>query len=183
MPIPNFDWDEISDNPQRTELRLVDGIAPSAKRKSYLYPRTIAHCLDLFVVQGFSLYAAKVSTLALLSGHMGEIQNTGKLAGGIFRELFQFGNSQIFFACFSLITLLYFVGMPLICGRTFGLGIFGLKLETDAGNKPDFRSLAIRLGAYVVSWTSLGLIFAVGLRRRDGLFLHDQWSGTKVVKS
>ncbi len=181
MPIPNFS-EERPQESQRMALQLVPSIG-ARKPKAYFYPRAVAHCLDLFVVQGFSLYASKFATLALLSGHMEAIQDTGRLAGGIFREALNFGNSQVFVACFGLFTLIYFVGMPHVFGRTLGLGIFGLKLENEQGGRPDFGALTVRLATYVFSWVSLGLVFAVGLRRRDGRFLHDQWSGTRITKA
>jgi hypothetical protein len=185
MPIPIQHLEEVIPA-RRSHLRLVgsaDVTQVATKPRSFLYPRTLACCIDLFVVQGFSLYSAKLSTLALLSGHMNDIKDSGKLAGGIFRELFAFGNSQIFFACFAAFAFVYFIGMPFLCGRTFGLGVFGLKIANEENENPDIGALALRLVGLLGSFATMGLIFTVGLRRRDGRFLHDQWSKTKIVKA
>jgi uncharacterized RDD family membrane protein YckC len=183
MPIPIY-REELEPRPTQA-LRLVTELPPATERPAaaFLYPRTLAHCFDVAVVQGFSAYAAKFLSLALISGHMGEIQDTGKLASGIFADTLAYGNSQVFLASFIAISVLYFIGMPLLVGRTFGLGIFGLKVENERGEKPSFSEAATRFGVLAASFLSLGLLFAVGLRRRDGRFLHDQVSGTKVVKS
>lgn len=177
MPIPIQPLPE-----ERALLLLVEPNAP-ASVKAQFTPRTLAHLMDLFVVQGFSLYTAKLGSLTLLSGHMAEIRDSGKLASGIFREAFHYGSGQVFFVCFALFSLLYFVGMPLVTGRTFGLGVFGLKLENQAGTKPTMKQLLTRLAAYLTCFASLGILFAVGLRRRDGRFLHDQISDTSVVRA
>lgn len=177
MPIPIQPLPE-----ERALLRLVESNAP-ARPKAQFTSRTLAHLMDLCVVQGFSLYSAKLGSLALVSGHMKEIQDSGKFAGGIFREAFQYGNWQVFFACLTLFSFLYFVGMPYVLGRTFGLGVFGLKLENAAGTNPTMKQLITRLATYAASFASLGLLFVVGLRRRDGRFLHDQISETRIVKA
>lgn len=179
MPIPVYQPEEISGQ-ARAELHLAEA-APAA-RGSLLYPRAIAHFLDLCVVGGFSLWSAKVFSVLMLSLHGAAINSTGKMAGAVFREAFAYSSGQLFAASFAALSLAYFIGLPLVWHRTPGQALLGLRLHSDDGKALSASRLAFRMGGCALAWGTGGLLCVLGLRKRDGRFFHDMLSGTRVTR-
>jgi uncharacterized RDD family membrane protein YckC len=147
-----------------------------------LYPRAVAHFVDVCVVQGFSVYGAKFFSVAILSLYAGEISGTGRGAGAVFRDAFSYSSAQLLAASCAALSVLYFIGLPLLMGRTLGQGLMGLRIVSDGGQPLTLRQLCLRMVGCVLSYASGGILCLVGLRQRDGRFLHDVISDTRVVK-
>lgn len=184
MPIPALQQEE---QPARPLLRLVSsypGVMP-AQKSFLLFPRIFAHAVDACVLGGFSLYCAKIFSVLLISLHGSAINSTGKVAASVFRHAFAYSSTQLFAASFAALSVLYFVGLPLIfAGRTPGQALLGLRTVSDDGfAPPTLRQLALRLGGIAFTYAALGLPCAIGLRKRDGRFLHDTVSGSRVIKA
>lgn len=177
MPIPLL---QPEASPERSHLRLADP-AP-ALRGSLLYPRAIAHFVDMCVVAGFSLWSAKIFSVLLLSAHGRAIASTGKMAGSVFREAFSQSHVQLFAASFAALSVVYFVGLPLVWSRTPGQGLLGLRVTSDDGNPLTASRLAFRMGGCALAWGTAGFLCVLGLRKRDGRFFHDMLSGTRVTR-
>ncbi len=179
MPIPTIFTDEKPTEKQVT-LRLVGPLAvPQAN--FLLYPRALAHFVDVCIVQGFSLYSAKFFTVILLGFHAGAITASGKSAGPAFRHIFTYASTELFAASFAALAIVYFVALPMVMGRTLGLGLFGMRIAGTSGENPDMRQLVLRLLGCALNYASFGLLCLGGLRKRSGVFLHDELSGSRVV--
>lgn len=79
-----------------------------------------------------------------------------------------------------LIAYLFFTCFWSGYGRTLGMQSWRLRIETPAGNKPDFRSASIRFFAAILSWLPAGLGFWWQLWDQDSLTWHDRLSGTRL---
>lgn len=79
-----------------------------------------------------------------------------------------------------LIAYLFFTCFWSGYGRTLGMQSWRLRIETPAGNKPDFRSASIRFFAAILSWLPAGLGFWWQLWDPDSLTWHDRLSGTRL---
>ena len=184
MPIPLMQAEEpILGSERRTSLQLVPQIRIAAEPTKYarLYPRAFAHFIDACVVNGLSVYSAKVFSVILLSLHAHAINDTGRMTSPVFQEAFAYSSGQLFAASFASLALLYFVGLPLATGRTLGLGLLGLRLGGDNGAVPTLRQLSLRLIGCGANYATGGLL-CVSLGRRDGRFFQDMISETRVVR-
>lgn len=179
MPIPLLQPEDLP-SPDRSYLRLAE--PAGVPRGSLLYPRAVAHLVDMCVVSGFSLWSAKIFSVLLLSAHGRAIASTGKMAGSVFREAFAYSNLQLFAASFATLSVIYFVGLPLIWARTPGQGLLGLRVQSDDGNPLTASRLAFRMGGCALAWGTGGVLCVFGLRKRDGRFFHDMVSGTRVTR-
>jgi hypothetical protein len=178
MPIPLMQTEEAPE--RRVALRLVSDAAPAAR--PYLYPRALAHFVDFCVVDGLSLYFAKVFSVLLVSLHSTAIAGSGRVAGPLFREAFAYSNAQLFAASLTAISVLYFVALPYATGRTLGLGLLGLRIRAGDSQPPSVRQLAWRLLGCLLTYATFGALCVVGFRKHDGRFLQDLLSGTRVSK-
>lgn len=180
-----------SPEPQKQSLHLVtDEVIWTHKpelmqQERAAFPiRIFAHCLDLMVVQGFGLYTGKLWSLVLLSGYMKEINHTGKWASDILLDVFSFGNGLLAVGCILGASFFYFVLAPLFFeGKTFGLALMGMKIETEDRSPLTMKNLLIRFACYFISYFSLGFAFLLGMRHKQGALLHDEISKTLVVMS
>lgn len=179
MPIPLLQPEEHL-SAERSHLRLAEP-AP-VTRGSLLYPRAIAHLVDMCVVAGFSLWSAKLFSVLLLSAHGRAIASTGKMAGSVFREAFAHSHVQLFAASFAAISVIYFIGLPLVWARTPGQGLLGLRIQSDDGSSLSASRLAFRMAGCAMAWGTAGFLCVLGLRKRDGRFFHDMLSGTRVTR-
>lgn len=179
MPIPVLQ-PEFSSEERAERLRVAE---PSpATGGSLLYPRAIAHAVDLCVLAGFSLWCAKLVSVLFLSAHGRAIASTGKMAGAVFREAFAYSNGQLFAASFATFAMIYFIGLPLIWARTPGQALLGLRIVSDDGAALTPTRLAFRMGGCALTWGTGGFLCVLGLRQRDGRFFHDMLSGTRVSR-
>jgi len=181
MPIPVMQQDLSSPEP-RSIPRLVQVSAAVAIHKPAIYSRILAHIVDGCVLAGFSVYIAKIFSVLLIAFHGNAINSSGSIAAGLFRQAFNHSSSHLFAASFAATSVLYFIGLPLIFGRTPGQGIFGLRTLGDQGEAPTLRNLSYRLAAIAFTYCTAGLICVVGLRQRDGRFFHDIVSGSSVFR-
>jgi uncharacterized RDD family membrane protein YckC len=181
MPIPALPHEELSGE-ARGHLRLVESPGAAAARPAFFYARFVAHVVDVCVLGGFSVYLAKISSIFLISLHGAAISSSGKAAAVVFRQAFDYSSAQLFSSSFAALSLLYFVGLPMVFGRTPGQGILGLRIWEEAGEKPSLRALILRLFGVTLTYASGGLLCLVGLRQRDGRFLQDILSRSRVAK-
>ena len=82
--------------------------------------------------------------------------------------------SMLIVACF------FYVGFWAGFGRTLGLQSWRLRIETDAGHKPDYFQASVRFFAAILSWVPLGLGFWWQIWDREQLTWHDRLSGTRL---
>lgn len=154
-----------------------------APHELFLSARLLAHLVDLFVVQGVALFTSRLLTMAFLSAYQQEIRSFGQGADSLLADVFAHGSAQLYAGSFSLVTVLYFVAVPAVCGRTLGLGLVGLKIVSDDGAHPSPFASAWRLSGCGLAYLTAGAVNLTGLRRRRGALVQDQLSGTKVVRS
>ena len=181
MPIP-YVAQEVSP-PERPRLRLVPQAEGNERSDPLWYPRLFAHLIDMAAVAGFGIYFTKILALLLVSFHMREIKATGKTAGGLFLETFSYGQMVLALVTLSSVALAYFVLLPFVAGKTFGMGAFGLRVESDSGEAPSLSALALRFVACGFGYATAGLMLLATLRGREGSFLQDRISRTRVVRS
>lgn len=171
-----------AEDPERkgANLHLVNESNPSP---DLLVARIWAHLLDITIVAGFSLYFAKISTAALVSLHMPQISKAGRVTASLVREVYSHGNGSLLLASFLVFSSIYFISLPVLAGRTLGMGIFGLRVVSENATEIGFRQAFLRFLGCGLSYFSGGLLCFVGLRKRSGRFLHDQISETKVIRA
>lgn len=176
MPIPLL-------SPPREEpvnsFQLVVSAGPRIPAR--LFPRAMAYVFDLLLIGGVSMYVAKIFSLLAVSAHMPAIHETGKMAGRLFRDTFSRGQFQLGVFIFFLLYVTYFVAMPRITGKTFGLGLFGLRLDGHFGPRPQVRSLLLRqLGCFLQFFTG-GMMLLPVLKGTNQPLIQDRLSATRVV--
>lgn len=152
-------------------------------RAPRLSARALAHVFDLFIVNGVSVYGSKLFTFALLALYSRPLSAAGSEAEPIFEELYDLASSQLLAACIAAVAVVYFVGLPLLIGRTLGQGLFGMRIVSNEGRDPTARQLVYRLFYCLVTYASFGLLCLVGLRQRNGRFAHDSWSDSQITRS
>jgi uncharacterized RDD family membrane protein YckC len=142
----------------------------------------MAHLMDLLVVQGFSAYSAKMTSLVFLSFHMPEVQGPGRAV--LFQDAFAFGQSKLILVTFLFLSLVYFVALPALTGgRTLGLGLLGFRIQAEDGGGAGIKSLLLRqLGCFLVYVTGGLLALLPSLKGPCRPLVHDRLSGTRVVK-
>jgi len=79
----------------------------------------------------------------------------------------------------ALIIFLFFTIYWSRYGRTLGMQSWGLRIETPAGDRPDFRHCCIRFFAALLSWLPFAAGFWWQLIDRDGC-RHDRLSGARL---
>jgi uncharacterized RDD family membrane protein YckC len=182
MPIPALQQQEVNSASRPGGLQLVETRADHQANQRWIMPRVLAHGVDACVLSGFSVYVAKIFSVVLISFHGRAIAASGKVAASVFQQAFDYSSSQLFAACFASFSMLYFVGLPLMFGRTPGQAVFGLRIVGAEGAAPTLRQLVLRLGGLACAYGSAGILCLSGLRGREGRFVHDSLSGTIVVK-
>lgn len=182
MPIPLIvpPQEDPHHRSEKPSLRLVENA--SNWQSAGLLPRAFAHAMDWCIVFGFSLYFSKILSLALMKFHVAEIQQSGKFAGKLFVDTLAYGESQVKIATLLFFSFLYFVGIPLWKGKTLGLGMFGLKIESDHGGSPSWKGLVLRYFGCLLIYASAGALLIQWFRGKDRPIVHDFLSGTRVVK-
>lgn len=180
MPIPE----------QKPEFRLLLTHQPTLQALEYkpvlasasapsLSSRAYAHIVDLYILQGFSLYSSKLLALAFISFHVPAAMDHGKQAALLFQNSWDFTFGLLTLSCFLSASFLYFVALPLVAKRTLGMGIFGLKLVTHKNEAPGLADLLSRYLWCWVNYLSLGVLNFFTRNERAQLF-HDKISETKI---
>lgn len=90
-------------------------------------------------------------------------------------------DNLIYQVCMLLVTYAFFTFFWCYGGQTLGMRAWRMRLETGDGGVPTFLTASLRFFLAVVSLLPLGLGFFWQLWDRDGLTLHDRWSGTRLV--
>ncbi len=178
MPIPLLSQPQEQEEP-KGYLRLVP-MPVAVPASAHLSSRLFAHGIDLMVVQGCSLYCAKLLSLLLVSLHMPTIQGQGRFAGRVFWDAFTYGQGQLALVTFFFFSLAYFVGLPMWTGKTLGLGLLGLRLERFDGGRPSLRALWRRQMVCFFVYASGGLLLVVHSRAWG--FIQDRFTFTRVVR-
>jgi uncharacterized RDD family membrane protein YckC len=181
MPIPALspEAESAQSSVPQARIRLVER---ASEEPVPFYPRALAHLLDLAVVGGFSVPLAKIASVFVVFAHLHAHRLAEKASETALFEAFDYANSFLGGASFAALAVVYFVGLPHLSGRTLGLGIFGLRIESETGGHPEFAQLGTRFLACALNFLSGGLLCVVGLRSRDGRFLQDSWSRSRVVR-
>ncbi|MGZ3652290.1 MAG: RDD family protein [Bdellovibrionota bacterium] len=156
-------------------------VAPSAAKPGRAYPRMLAHFVDLCVVAGCSLYVSKAISVVLLSLHSHAIAGAGRRASAVFLEAYEYSSGELFLASMGVFAMIYFIVIPHLAGKTPGMGLFGLRFQTNDGRRPRLRALSLRVLGCCVIYGTFGLAALRGLGREDGEFFPDFLSGTQVV--
>lgn len=175
MPIPILQNPDSKDQiTHRVDLRLADRIGAMQEEKTASFSaRTLAHLVDLGIVQGFSLHAAKLCGFIFLS-----LQPGLDPAGAEF--LWEFSAGLFVLGSFFSFSLVYFVALPLFTKRTLGMGLFGLKLKkTNEESELEMADLLSRFFWCLLYYASLGSLLFFQ-KNKKSLFLQDEKSGTFV---
>ena len=178
MPIP-FTPSLESQKEHGPGLRLL----PKPNRgsqPSLIFARLTAHFMDISVVFGFSAYLAKFFTFIAISFHRAAISGSGRSAGVAFEAAYQYASANFLAASFALISIAYLVGLPMIFGRTLGMGLLGIRVFSEDGSAPTLRQMLLRLLGCAFAYASFGILCLIGLRQRDGRFFQDILSRTRV---
>lgn len=193
-------WEQIQPKPDegstRGVLQLVTPDFVPAERKTveeqpkrlpagplYIGARSFAHGFDLSFVLGVSFYAAKAISLAFLALYASELHAFGKDAVDAFGDTYDYAINQLFPGCAAFFSVLYFVAMPAVWGRTPGLGIFGLRIVDASGEKASVLALARRFLTCLLVYLSGGSLLISSLRGRPSRLPQDSFSATRVIKA
>jgi uncharacterized RDD family membrane protein YckC len=96
-------------------------------------------------------------------------------------EIVEPSDNLIYQVCMLLVTYAFFTFFWCYGGQTLGMRAWRMRLETGDGGIPTFLTASLRFFLAIVSLLPLGLGFLWQLWDRDGLTLHDRWSGTRLV--
>ncbi len=66
-------------------------------------------------------------------------------------------------------------------GQTIGMRAWRLRVQTEAGAKPGFKTACLRFALSLISIAALGLGLAWSLIDPKRRMWHDRWTGTEVV--
>lgn len=189
MPIPNF---QIDPSPEETssrspDLRMVEdwrkSAAAASSATSLLYPRIIAHYVDLLVVTGLSVYCAKLCSVVLLSLHSQAITASGKQAAPMLREAFAYSSGWMLTGSFVTFSMLYFVALPFLSsGRTLGLGLLGMQIRCDDGQPLKMGTLFARLAGCALNYATMGALCLIGMRKHNETYLQDVMSHSHITR-
>jgi hypothetical protein len=178
MPIPlNVLEENVS--VRRASLRIAG--AAAGTRNAYLFSRMVAHLVDACVVEGLSVYSSKLFSVILMSLHVRMIRQSNH-SRAVFLDMFSYSSTELFAAALAAMSFVYFVAVPFVTGRTLGLGLFGMQICSEDGAKPSWQQLTWRLVGVAITYASAGALCVIGFRQRDGKFLHDKVSRTKMVQ-
>lgn len=185
MPVPILTNPEKAPrevSSQNHELVVISNKQERVSTSGVGHKRGCAHFVDLAIVYGFSSFMTKGVMMGLMAFHL---QGSAELSFDrqvFWGEAFQYGYQQVAVGSFVSILTLYFIGMPYFLGRTFGLGLFGLRITDEVGEAPSFSALLSRFSMCLFSYMALGIPFISGLSRRDGQYFHDRISETFITK-
>lgn len=183
MPIPFAYQESTSEQrlPNAGRWPVAQGRSRDLRTSFHYGPRFLAHGVDALVVLGAAQFLANAFALLLLAAHASGIRGAGSGAAPLMREAFWAAQGQLFPACVALLSLLYFVALPLVAGKTLGLGLVGLEYRTEAGERPDHHAMAQRFFCLVLVYATGGMLALAGLRSRRGWLIQDYWSRVRVV--
>lgn len=185
MPIPYY-VPENSLVDMSPRIQLVGSMPePLAKPNILLHAaeRMVSHAVDVALVMGLSFYASKIIALGFLSIYSAQFTGMGKSAGPAFAAVYEYANGQLLGACAAFFGVLYFVGLPVLKGRTLGQGLLGLKIVDQDGNIPSMPALAKRFLGCLLVYASGGLLLLSGLRNRASRLPQDSLSESFVIKA
>jgi uncharacterized RDD family membrane protein YckC len=175
MPIPMLVPPRES---PKNSFQLVVYAGPAAAAS--LAPRAAAYFFDLSFVAGMSLYLAKVASLLMIAAHLGQTPLEGRGASRLFLRAFSQGQGQLNLGIFLLLYGAYFVLLPRFSGKTVGMGLFGLRIESHFGLPPSLRALFLRQIGCFFQIASGGLMLLPLLKGPKRILLQDAASGTYV---
>lgn len=96
-------------------------------------------------------------------------------------EIVEPSDNLAYQVCMLLVMYAFFTFFWCYGGQTLGMRAWRMRLETGDGGIPTFLTASLRFFLAIVSLLPLGLGFLWQLWDRDGLTLHDRWSGTRLV--
>jgi hypothetical protein len=172
MPIPFL---QPPAEAERT-LRVVSPAEAPEGPPKFLVSRGFAHAIDISLVTGMGLYFSHLFSLLLISFHMKSIQTAGRGASSLFREVYAHGHGALFFGLLLAFSLIYFVVLPALVGRTLGQALLGLCVSTKEGGRPTWKQFSVRFAGCLLLYFSGGVLGLMGLRR--GSFVHEEASET-----
>jgi uncharacterized RDD family membrane protein YckC len=83
--------------------------------------------------------------------------------------------------CLTIIAA-YFIWFWARHGQTLAMRAWGVRLTTVSGAPPSGRQAALRLVLALAGWALLGLTLWWSLFDRDGQYLHDRLTGTRLTR-
>ncbi|MCO5141954.1 MAG: RDD family protein [Oligoflexia bacterium] len=186
MPVPvlsNLEQIATPNESKSHELTVVSSSHKMSLNTSGIgHKRGLAHIVDVSIVYGFSTFLAKGIMMGFMALHLNgsvELSMDNQL---FWSEAMQYGYQQIVIGSFTSLIMLYFIGMPYFFGRTFGLGLFGLRVCDAKGDEANLSALLSRFSMCLFSYMAFGIPFFMGLSRRDGQYFHDRISETFVTR-
>jgi len=90
------------------------------------------------------------------------------------------GGNLIYRGILLGISCLFFAGFWHRYGRTLGMQTWGLRIETETGERPSAARCVGRFFLAILSWLPFGIGFLWQLVDREGLSWHDRLSGTRL---
>ncbi len=177
MPIPALHSEELLRDERGLKLA-----SQSSYRAAKISSRVISHFIDISVIAGFSIWTAKIFSIFMLAAHSNAISSTGKVAGSVFREAFSYSSGQLLAASFAVISVVYFIGLPLVWGRTPAQALMGLRIRGEDSAPLSAAKLGFRMAGCLLVWSTAGALCVIGFRKKDGRFFQDIVSGTRIVQ-
>lgn len=177
MGLPKFEL-----LPSREPLLLLTH-QPEPKTPLQLRLRMLAHFFDWGVVFGIGNGLASFFTFGFLALLSPQIEAVGSEAGeNLFSDVFDYAQPALLAGSLVFVSILYFVVLPALTGKTLGLGMMGLKIKSQNGADADLESLMKRFVGCSLLYATGGMWLLDSFRRSAHGLPHDRYSQTKVVK-
>jgi hypothetical protein len=167
--------------PESHAIAIVNRPAAFERPPAPAFRRNFAYSIDFCLVSGCASYASIFFSLLLLSAHANVIGSLGKGAEAAFLDAYELAGAQLFAGSFAFFSLMFWVAVPLVAGKTFGMGICGLRLEAASEGGLTTRALLRRLAGCWINYLTLGAASVPALVQNSGLFFQDRVSNTRVV--
>lgn len=174
MPIPSMQ--------PEFALMVVPTPAPAVPAKADFPSRAVAHIIDFCLVAGLSSYLSILTFVLLAIPRMDEFSSFGRRAHVAFAATYATAGAQLFAGSFAFLSVAFLVAVPLVSGKTPGMGLLGLRLRREAGGALTARALLARLAGSYFTYFALGIPCAIAFLREDGKLFQDRLSGTSVVR-
>jgi uncharacterized RDD family membrane protein YckC len=174
MPIPSM-------LPEASTAPLLVIKPPLALLAASPQSRAFAHAIDLGCVVGLSYYTSTLLTVILLAPRNSEFAAFGKKAPEVFQEVYDLSSSLLFAASLAILAVTVLVAIPLINGKTPGMGLLGLRVRANNGLALAPSTMFLRLAGCIFTLAAAGIPLLIGLARRDGAFFQDRLSASSVV--
>jgi hypothetical protein len=167
--------------PETHALTVVNRPAAFVPVPAPALRRNFAYSIDFCLVAGCASYSSIFFSLLLLSAKSGAISSLGKGAEAAFRDAYELAGAQLFAGSFVFFSVMFWVAIPLVAGKTFGMGLCGLRLEAKHEGRITTRQLLRRLSGCWLNYLTFGAVSLPDFVQGSGLYFQDRISDTRVV--